>query len=1121
VGTVVVSFSNQYDPSATAAQRGYLYSYDFGNKGSFDIVNSGLSTVTVPVQYLSHDGTVTVRARIANQAAPGDNNPQDVGFSEYLTTFTVNEVAPTLQVSGAASVAVGSTYTLTLGAKDPGNDPVSHWTVNWQDGVVQELDGSVTSVNHQYLKAGNLAITATAVLENTSYTATQNVTVNDVPPVLQNLQAAPVNEGEITYLTGLIFKPGLAENYTVTVNWGDNSQATVYQVPTGNNSFNLSHFYQGLPEQGNNYVISASVSDGNVSTNAQTTAQINNVAPQINNLKLDESQNNGYRTSTLTGSYSDPGTLETYSATVNWGDGSSSAAVIDAVHRTFTATHTYTLTSLTDNFEINVTVSDGKDSSSAQVTSMGTQVSTPPQFVSTPNTVLTVPDVTVAPQDRVFKVAGAPGSLTTTSFSLSAADAGKYEVGIYQVDDSKGAIAGLLPGDSGYAAAALAAGRATTLFNVNSVVGSTIQLNLAAGNLYGFYLIVSPKQVDAIGVSPSVAAPTGSNVFFSFEGVNPGAYDQLQAQLSSGQLQFNWDSVVFAADHNFSHLQFTTTGFDTGGQGLFSYTAKADDLNGYPVIYKLLQAPDGATIDAQSGVLNYQAAIGSYDFVIEANDGHNRALQSFQLQVVPESAIKADTVASLVGLQNGFHVRLDHALDPTQFNMANAAANLKLIGATTGAVTGSILLDADLAGFTFVSASGILAGDQYTLALKASADGFVQGADFQGSFTLPKPSTQTSLYINGFTAVAGNSVNGLSVSLTSVTAVTSVRFSLRYDPSLLTISGASLPSNLQSIGRLTVNLTSPGVALFTMSFSKALPAGTTTLLNLNASVPKTATAGAMQQLQITDISVSNNTTVLSSGGIEKVSGATLLMKTGQPLANSAVTAIATPSADVLNELVSEAKQIWVSSMKMDQTALNSLAGVKVQFADLADGVLGTEQDGLIQISRSAAGYGWFADTTPAGLAEFKYSASQNEWFAVPGSDAAGKMDLLTVVEHEIGHALGLGDQTPGIGQADVMQDTLQAGIRIEPKAYKPTQDILVFDDETGDFVPVGSNPQIQVMVDEFLLMNDQVHASVPGSLYVLEEDHGVLTAIDKQLTASTSSGWLTYVRNALSQFNWG
>ena len=51
--------------------------------------------------------------------------------------------------------------------------------------------------------------------------------------------------------------------------------------------------------------------------------------------------------------------------------------------------------------------------------------------------------------------------------------------------------------------------------------------------------------------------------------------------------------------------------------------------------------------------------------------------------------------------------------------------------------------------------------------------------------------------------------------------------------------------------------------------------------------------------------------------------------------------------------------------------------------------------------------------------------------------AAGQMDLLTVVEHELGHELGLPDTNPPSNPSDLMAATLPPGVRRQPT----TQDL--------------------------------------------------------------------------------
>src|SRR5262249_57456224 len=70
--------------------------------------------------------------------------------------------------------------------------------------------------------------------------------------------------------------------------------------------------------------------------------------------------------------------------------------------------------------------------------------------------------------------------------------------------------------------------------------------------------------------------------------------------------------------------------------------------------------------------------------------------------------------------------------------------------------------------------------------------------------------------------------------------------------------------------------------------------------------------------------------------------------------------------------------------------------------------LGRTDNNEIWIDRTAAGWGWSTDATPA----------------------AGRMDLSTVVTHEFGHILDLAPTATG-----VMEVTLSPGVRQVPEAF--------------------------------------------------------------------------------------
>jgi hypothetical protein len=126
-----------------------------------------------------------------------------------------------------------------------------------------------------------------------------------------------------------------------------------------------------------------------------------------------------------------------------------------------------------------------------------------------------------------------------------------------------------------------------------------------------------------------------------------------------------------------------------------------------------------------------------------------------------------------------------------------------------------------------------------------------------------------------------------------------------------------------------------------------------------------------------------------------------------------------------------------SSLTADQitdeliAALQLRLGVSLQdhnilVADLPPGYFGHEEGGAIFLDRDGAGFGWFIDETPLADEEFETS-TRGALHAKAGSAAAGRIDLLTVLAHEVGHTLGLADLHGH--DADLMGATLSTSTR--------------------------------------------------------------------------------------------
>ena len=138
------------------------------------------------------------------------------------------------------------------------------------------------------------------------------------------------------------------------------------------------------------------------------------------------------------------------------------------------------------------------------------------------------------------------------------------------------------------------------------------------------------------------------------------------------------------------------------------------------------------------------------------------------------------------------------------------------------------------------------------------------------------------------------------------------------------------------------------------------------------------------------------------------------------IATSTVTVL---NLSQLNTIIEEAEKRLTVATGVNVTA--ALTALSFQIVNLSGGFLDEATADTIFIDDDAAGYGWFVDDTPADDDEFSVVAGSNSSTASSGTSTAVKVDLLTVVMHEMGHTLGYDDTTT----ESIMNVTLSLGVR--------------------------------------------------------------------------------------------
>ncbi len=337
-GTVYVLSGLRATDPGTDTVRQWIVAWGDGSSSTFD----GTPTTAPHVYRLA--GSYTIRAGVIDE--------DGLHVSPRTLAVGVDLVAPTLMIGGAASVTEGSVYTLSLSAVDPVNRPVRSWTVTWGDGTTETVQGNPAAMIHTYANNGLVTIRATATNGEGTFSANAlNVSVTDASP-------APTVSGVDSTTEGATYTLHLADNspsadpvHGWVINWDDGTLQTVSGNPT-----TVTHVYAdggpvtvdpatGVSNASTVRHVVASVKDENDVLHAAAPLAVGvfNLAPSNLSVTLSPTQLSVGDTTTLTGSFADPGTLDTQTVSIDWGDGSARTTLtLGASGRSFGASHRYT-----------------------------------------------------------------------------------------------------------------------------------------------------------------------------------------------------------------------------------------------------------------------------------------------------------------------------------------------------------------------------------------------------------------------------------------------------------------------------------------------------------------------------------------------------------------------------------------------------------------------------------------------------------------------------------------------------------------------------------------------------------------------------------------------------------
>jgi len=257
----------------------------------------------------------------------------DGSTSTKTAQITVSNAVPIVNAGSDKTSNEGSVVSFSGGYTDLGvND--APWTITWDFGDGGTSSGILTPTNI-YIDNGVYIVTLTVTdKDGESGTDTLTVTISNVAPQVMPPEDSEREEGATIEISAFTFTdPGTGDKHTATIDWGDE---TIVDLGTITSPISgLSHAYadNGV------YTVKLTITDKDGdSGSASMKITVNNVAPTVNAGNDAEIDEGGIYTAP--GSFADPG-ADTWTATVDYGDGGGTQPLTLNEDKTFSLSHKY------------------------------------------------------------------------------------------------------------------------------------------------------------------------------------------------------------------------------------------------------------------------------------------------------------------------------------------------------------------------------------------------------------------------------------------------------------------------------------------------------------------------------------------------------------------------------------------------------------------------------------------------------------------------------------------------------------------------------------------------------------------------------------------------------------